>query len=360
MSKSVGVYGIGTYLPEQIRTNEWWSSEVVSQWFKRPEGKLDRPAANDEVLSEGAKLVMEAMQKYRDDPFKGARQRRVMPEGMTTSQMEVRAAEEAIERSGVDRSQIDFVLTMTTLPDYLVTPNACAVHAALGLSQACYTLQVEGGCSSFLMQLQLAAKMIGGGAARLGLLVQSSGTSRLVLPNHPHSAWFGDGATAVVVGPVRDGYGLGAATFETDGRYVNGLVCGIPGSRWWEQGRIHAYVERQDLTRELLVTHIHESQRVVRSTIASAGWERSEVDFFAAHQGFAWFREATQRHIGIERARYVDTFPWAGSLLGANIPLVLATGERDGLLKEGERVVAFGVAAGATMAAAAIRWGGRD
>lgn len=360
MNNDVGIYGIGTYLPDQIRSNDWWSPEVVAQWFKRPEGKLDRPAASDEVLSEGAKLVMEAMKKYRDDPFKGARERRVMPDGMVTSEMEVRAAEEAIERAGVDRSQIDFVLTMTTLPDYLVTPNACAVHGALGLSRNCYTLQVEGGCSAFLMQLQLAAQMIGGGASRLGLLVQSSGTSRLLLPNHPHSAWFGDGATAVVVGAVGRGFGLQAATYETDGRYVDGLVCGIPGGRWWDQGRIHAYVERQDLTRQLLVTHIHESQRVARSVITAAGWEREQVEFFAAHQGFAWFREATQGHIGITQARFVDTFPWAGSLLGANIPLVLATAERDGLLREGDRVLSFGVAAGATMAASAIRWGGRQ
>ena len=31
-SIGVGVYGIGVYLPETIRTNDWWPPEVVAKW----------------------------------------------------------------------------------------------------------------------------------------------------------------------------------------------------------------------------------------------------------------------------------------------------------------------------------------
>lgn len=357
---NVGVYGIGTYLPDEVRTNEWWPEAVRADWWRRPDGRLDRGADTiAETDSEGARIVLEMMAKYRHDPFKGARERRVMPEGMLTSQMEVAAAERAIAAAGVDRSAIDLVLDSTTLPDYWMVPNACAVHAKLGLSSRCFTLQTEGVCNAFLLQLSLAEKMIKSGQAHLALLVQSSGTSRLVRPQDPHSAWFGDGATAVVVGPVEEGYGILAERHLTWGHLAEGIVCGIPGKRWWDEGRPFAYNVRPELARELVIKMLPESRLLIHECLAQVGHRPEDVDFLACHQGFAWLREVVQAHAGLSQARSVDTFPWAGSVLGANLPLVLSVGCAEGLLGEGQLVAAFSGAAGAVNSGMVLRWGGR-
>jgi 3-oxoacyl-[acyl-carrier-protein] synthase III len=58
-----------------------------------------------------------------------------------------------------------------------------------------------------------------------------------------------------------------------------------------------------------------------------------------------------QQHLGIPRARRVDTFPWAASVAGSNLPLVLATGERAGDLRPGDLVLAFSGAVGQTIGA---------
>lgn len=355
---SVGIYGIGAYLPEEVRTNDWWAERVRESWRERSSGKLDRPADHaGELATEGGKLVLEAMERYRDDPFKGSRERRVMPDGMRTSEMEIAAARQAIERAGVPREEIDFVLATTSLPDYLMVPNACRIHDALGLPSNSFALQTEGVCNAFLMQLSLAEQMIEGGRARYGLLVQSSGTTRFMRPEDPMSAWFGDGATAVVVGEVADGYGVLGRSHQTHGRMYEGLVCGIPGKRWHDEGRPHAYIERPELSRELLVVLMNESRTLIHGALAEAGLSVDDVDFYACHQGFAWLRAMTQQLAGLTRAATLDTFPLTASILGANIPLILMLAEQDGLLEAGDVVATFGGAAGASLSSLVFRWG---
>ncbi|MCK6549047.1 hypothetical protein L6R52_24590 [Myxococcota bacterium] len=354
---NVGVLGVGAHLPAEVRTNAWWPEEIVARWRERVSGKLDRPADHAaELATEGGRLVLEAMAKLRDDPFKGSRERRVMPASMQTSEMELLAARDAIARSGVDPASIDLVLSTTSVPDYLMVPNACRTHEALGLSRRCFTLQTEGVCNAFHMQLELAESMIATRRAHVALLIQSSATTRLMSPEDPMSAWFGDGATAVVVGPVADGYGVLARVHETHGEYYEGLVCGVPGQRWYE-GAVHAYIVRPELSRRLLLETIHRSRTLIHDALAACGHRPEDVDFYAAHQGFAWLRDVTQRLAGLDRARSVDTFPSLASLLGANIPMVLTVAEREGILTPGALVTTYGGAAGSILSSFVLRWG---
>jgi 3-oxoacyl-[acyl-carrier-protein] synthase III len=356
-SENVGIYGIGVYLPEIVRTNDWWPEEIVAKWKERVTGKLDRPADHsDELATEGGRLVLEAMAELRDDPFKGSRERRIMPEGMLTSHMELAAARDAIARANVDPQQIDLVLSTTSLPDYLMVPNACRTHDALGLNKRCFALQTEGVCNAFHMQLTLAESMIKAGQARVALLIQSSGTSRLMRREDPMSAWFGDGATAVIVGRVASGYGVLGRCHEADGSYYEGLVCGIPNRRWYE-GAPYAYIVLPHLSRKLLLETLHRSRVLIHDAIKEAGLQLADIDFYAAHQGFAWLRKVTQKLAGIDHAQTLDTFPMTASILGANIPLILALAEREGLLRSGDDIATFGGAAGAILSSFVVRWG---
>jgi 3-oxoacyl-[acyl-carrier-protein] synthase III len=209
-----------------------------------------------------------------------------------------------------------------------------------------------------MQQLALAEQMIAGGAARHALLVQSAATTRYMRTEDPMSAWFGDGATAVVVGPVREGFGILGRCHETHGVYYEGLVCGIPDKRWHE-GSAHAYIVRPELSRRLLLETVERSAAVVGAALAEAGFAQKDVDFYASHQGFAWLRKVTQTLTGLDHAKTLDTFPWAGSMLGSNIPLVLSVAEHEGVLAAGDLVASFSGAAGATLASLVFRWGGR-
>ena len=358
---NVGILGIGSHLPSEIRTNDWWPEAVVARWRQRQGGSFAAPtelvADGGSALSEGARRVAAAIAAERDDPFQGVRERRVAPDGTYASDMEVAAASEAMRAAGVEAGEIDFVLSYSTVPDYLMAPNACAVHHKLGLKQSCLSLATEGACNSFLIQLALAEQLLGGGRFSRGLLVQSSMCSRLVPPEQPSSAILGDAATAVVVGRVGEGYGLLGRAHATDGTHFNALAVGVPGKRWYEEGRNVFYAADRDVARSLILNVADRAREATSAALREAGLGTDDVSFYASHQGTSWLRTVTQAHSGLDAALSVDTFPFAASVMGVNVPLVLAVASRERKLVDGDVAVVFSGGLGETWSSLVLRWG---
>jgi 3-oxoacyl-[acyl-carrier-protein] synthase-3 len=357
---NVGIYSVGTFLPEHVRTNDFWSPETVAKWSQHMGSTVDKTAVEaPEEATDAAKYILEGMSEHRGDPFRGARERRVMAPNMKTSDMEVLAARQAIARANIDPKSIDLLLTSTNLPDRLMVANAPLVHQQLGLNEKCFSLQVDAVCNGFQMQLQIAEQMIRGGSAKYALLTQSAATSRLMNTDDPLSGWFGDCATAVIVGPVADGFGVLGMSNKTDGTYMDGPNAGVPGQQWWNANEpIRMFVADRNIGRRLLVVMLQESKPLVNDCLRQAGLSVDDVNYFACHQGFAWLRRATQQVIGLKNARACDSFTWAGSVLGCNIPLVMDVGLRENQLREGDVVATFSGAPGTVLSALVLRWGG--
>ncbi|MHB8872188.1 MAG: 3-oxoacyl-ACP synthase III family protein [Myxococcaceae bacterium] len=350
----VGILGLGASLPDEVRTNAFWPRPVVERWEKK---MLGRGAEDTTGLTGGARLAVEANAKLASDPFKGSIERRVMSGKERASDLETRAAREAIERSGIDPQDINLLVGFSYCPDVLLMPNAAIVHKNLGLSKRCFTIPVDAACNSFLVQLSLAEQMIAGGQARYALLVQSSTPSRLLPMDEPHSTMFGDGATAVVVGPVGAGRGVIARAHRTDGSFGRTLVCTIPGKEWFDEGRPVLHVEDRAAAHRMFLGAADFGKEVLDACLAEAGLSPADVGFFASHQGTSWFRGVVQEYAGLTNAKSVDTYPWAGSLTGCNIPLVLHVAQREGLLRDGEVVAMYSGGTGIIYSGLLLRWG---
>jgi 3-oxoacyl-[acyl-carrier-protein] synthase-3 len=357
MTPRLGILSVGVYLPELVRRNDWWPAAVVDQWRERQARSFTRAQQEPgELTTEGAQRVVQAMLELKSDPFEGSLERRVLEPGRTAADMEIAAAEDALSRAGIDRGQIDFLLVQSTTPNFVHVSNACLIHRTLGLPARCFSLATEGMCNAFLQQLALAEGLMRGGA-RHGLLIQSSHMSPLVQQEDPFSAWFGDGSTAVVVGPAADGYGLLGQDHLTDGSIYASVVSGVPGRRWYDEGAVRVYLESAALARRMFMMIPEQAKLLMDNALARAGHSSDDVTFWACHQGTAWLPRVTQEFIGLPRARRIDTFSWAGSLTGSNIPLVLSLGEREGQLRPGDLVGLFAGAAGMTGTGMVLRWG---
>ena len=347
----VGVLGIGIFLPDEIRKNDWWPEETVEDW------RLMRTVARHEPKSESEALLRAAQDALADDPFKGAVERRVMPSSMRAIDMEIAAARDALDRAGVDKDEIGFVAVQSTIMDYAATNVACSVHAGLDLPTDCFTMTLEAACNGFQQQCTLARAMIAGGDARYGLLIQSSSLSRVLPYQMPYSAWLGDGATAVVVGPTSADRGILGASHKTEGALDNTVLVNVPGGHWYDTARPIVCTESPESVHAMLMGIPDSAKSTITQALSRAGLSPEDVDFYAAHQAFPWYRSVTQTYSGLNHARSVDTFAWAGSLAAANIPLVLATAERQGLLKPDDIVVTQTGGSGLTHASLVIRWG---
>jgi 3-oxoacyl-[acyl-carrier-protein] synthase-3 len=355
MALSVGIRGVSLYLPPIVRGNDWWPSEIVARW---KQASAERgPLPPSPVSSPGATRVLAALAEQVADPFQGAVTRHAMPDEMTVLDMAEQAGRSALARAGAVAGDIDLLLTHIVMPDVLLGNPATQVHHRLGLPRRCFAMETTAAAHSFLMQLTLAEAMITAGQARLALLVQAAGATRAVEIDDPISPLFGDGATAVVVGPVSAGRGIRACAHHTDGRYPNTLVASVRGGTWADPGRGVIHVADPLAMRDVFLETAEVLRESIQAVMASAGLAARDVGFFALYQGTPWMRRVVQDYAGLQHARAIDTFPRTGYLFSAIVPANLALAEQAGLLADDDLVLATGGGTGMTFGSLALRWG---
>jgi 3-oxoacyl-[acyl-carrier-protein] synthase III len=356
--QAIGVLSVGVYLPEETRKNDWWPSSAVETWPQRMASVLRH--TEDQMpfpMTEGVKQAIDSLRSVSGDPFLGVRERRVMPDGMLPHEMEIRAAEDCLGRAAIDRHEIGIVMVHSMVPSFHTFNGAAPVHHALGLSKNCFVTGVDSVCNSFITQLELASALLQTGRARYALLVQSSAVSRIADTNDWYSAFLGDGATAVLVGPVAEGRGyLGSAHRVSSENHMGILTTGEKGS-WWQEGRCVAKLPDKEAAKRTLFQTQDLGKEVILDTLETLGLSSADVDFYASHQAAGNLRRQTQELAGMTRAKFIDTLPWAGTLSSANIPLQLACASRDNILRSGDLVAMFSMGAGSVVSAAVMRWG---
>jgi len=349
----VGILGIGLFLPETVRTNDHWPAELVASW-------ADAPVEDNPVASARHGAVWRAVQALRDDPFGGARTRRIVDPEMSASMMEAEVGRRALASAGVDASAIDLVLVSSWMPTLIGTNDACTAHELIGLPTECLTLTTESSFNGFQHQVSLAQAMIRAGQARHALLIQSTTISRCLPYDKPYSPWFGDGASAVVLGPTGPEAALLSAAHRTIGIVQGALLTGVPDRApkdWYQSGPQLLHVAQPELSIEILDRMAECARESTAKALADAGFEARDVDFYASHQPTPWFRPVTQTAAGLDHAATGDTFELLGSLGASNIPAALYYGAEQGRLKPGDLVASHAGGAGGTWGSMVFRWG---
>jgi 3-oxoacyl-[acyl-carrier-protein] synthase III len=349
---AVGILGIGVHLPSEVRRNDWWPPEIVAGWAAmRPD--LPPPI----IETEGQRRIVAALRAQRADPFRGAVERHVVSDGEALLDLEVAAAEQALARSGVPRDHIDLLLTHSVVPEFWMGNPACPLHDRLGLPIQCFAMHVDASAYSFSMQLAIAEAMITAGRAHYALLTQGCVSTPLVDMTDPWSPVFGDGATAVVVGPVRGERGILAAVHFADGRTPKTVIASVPGKAWWDEGRAYIHVADEDQMRTVFLSTADACKRSVDAAVAKAGVRLDQIGVLAAHEGTPWLRQVVREYVGLDHARSVDSFSTTGYIASALIPANLRLAQDQGILGDDDLVVLTGGGTGMTYGATVIRWG---
>jgi 3-oxoacyl-[acyl-carrier-protein] synthase-3 len=135
------------------------------------------------------------------------------------------------------------------------------------------------------------------------------------------------------------------------------MVFGVPGKRWYDDGRVVCYLEDRAMAQAIILGSVDRCRDVVTEALAKIGKKPSDVDFYAGHQGGPWLRRVTQKFTGMDNARYLDTFKTFGNLGAANIPLMLSMASKEGLLHDGDLVASFSAGTGQIYSSIVLRWG---
>ncbi|MBW2257299.1 MAG: hypothetical protein JRI25_22260, partial [Deltaproteobacteria bacterium] len=228
----IGLVGLGVYLPETVRTNDWWPEDWRREHADRLQG--DVIGSVEEAVSrrsaEVDAVVLRHAYPYRTDLYRGSRERRVIAEDMGAFEMEAAACKAALGAANVDPEQVDLLLGHSTVRDYVASSNHGLVANRVGLRHAVTAFEVCAGCVSFFFQLRVAARQIEAGESEVALTYVSSAISRITDFTRPASVVIGDGAVAGVVARVEPGFGYIAQHSMTRGD-LHGAIQAVPRSR---------------------------------------------------------------------------------------------------------------------------------
>ncbi|HUA07207.1 MAG TPA: beta-ketoacyl-ACP synthase III [Solirubrobacteraceae bacterium] len=279
----------------------------------------------------------------------GIRARPVAAPDERLSDFAARAGREALARAGVDPSDVDLVLVATLTQDELM-PNAAPVVAHEVGAHRAGAIDLGAACTGFLSGLSLGAAQIETGRAECVLLIGADFTTRIVDWDDKRTApLFGDGAGAVVLGPVAGGLGA-----------IGPIVLGADGS-----GAPAIQIPHSDrkLRMDGPEVYRHAVARMGEATLAAiegAGLTLEDIDLFVYHQANGRILRALAEKLHLPSERVVDCIENLGNSSAATLPLGLVAAEHDGLLKPGARVLLSAFGAGFTWGAGVIEWGGSD
>lgn len=249
------------------------------------------------------------------------------------------------------------IIVATSTPDQPQPSTAALLHRLLGIAPvAAWDLNAV--CAGGLVGLVSGAahaQMTGG-----RVLVVAADRYSGILDRHdyPTVSLFGDGAGAVLLGPVPDGYGLRAHAIETDGTGA-GLV-GVTGG-----GTLHpltaesiaAGEDRFRMDGRGVRTWVMERlPRVVRTAAERAGIELDAVSRLVAHQANPVMLDEIGAALGIEPESIEKTAPEWGNSGAASLLATLANAHVARPFARGDQIMLAAVGGGMTAAAAVITW----
>lgn len=139
-----------------------------------------------------------AEQMHKFEKMVGVKERHVAPDGMTTSDLACRAAEELQDYWSSDT--VDAIIFVSQTPDYCLPATACVLHKRMGVKKSCIALDVNLGCSGFVYGIYIASLLINGESVRRVALLGGDTMSRPVwLGDSSATPLFGDGGFAVIL-----------------------------------------------------------------------------------------------------------------------------------------------------------------
>ena len=278
----------------------------------------------------------------------GIHERRAAAPGERLSDIAARAGAAALERAGVEGSELDLVLVGTTTQDEITPNTAPLVAHALDAPRAA-AMDVGAACTAFVSALSLAAGQIEAGRARTALVIGIDVLRRFLdLDDKRTAGLFGDGGGAVVLTAGEGPGGVGPIALHSDGSF----------------GRaIHATREESKIRMDGLETFKNAVRRLVEVTeeaLEAAGVEAEDIDLFVYHQANARILHAVGEALSLPPERVVHEIADYGNTSAGTIPIALARAAESGRLHDGSRVLLGAFGAGFVWGAGVVEWGAPD
>ena len=240
----------------------------------------------------------------------------------------------------------------------LFPSTACLVQHNLNAGKAA-AYDLSAGCSGFMYSIATASQFIKTGLYKYVLVIGAETLSRLMdFTDRNTCVLFGDGAGAVVLGEVPEGYGILGVHLGSDGGGgpLLSLPAGgtrIPASEESVKNRLH-YIHMEG--NEVFKFAVKIMGEAAFRALEQAGMQATDVDWLIPHQANIRIIQSAAKRLKMPMEKVVVNVDRHGNTSSASIPIALEEAIHDGRIKSGQTVVMVGFGAGLTWASTVIRW----
>ena len=280
----------------------------------------------------------------------GIRARHFAAPEVTSSDLGLEAARNALQAAGLAPTDIDLIIVATSTPDMVFPSVACILQNKLG-ANGCPAFDVQAVCSGFVYALAVADAMIQTGAASRALVIGAEVFSRILdFSDRTTCVLFGDGAGAVVL-EASETPGILASDLHADGKHVD-ILC-VPGNVSGGQVLGDPLLKMDGQAVFKLAVGVLE--KAAHATLAKAGLTEADIDWLIPHQANIRIMQSTARKLKMSMDKVVVTVDQHGNTSAASIPLALDHAVRSGQVKKGETLLLEGVGGGFTWGAVLLK-----
>ncbi|ANW96896.1 3-oxoacyl-ACP synthase [Wenyingzhuangia fucanilytica] len=323
---NAAITAVGKYVPDYILTNKELEKIVET---------------NDEWITSRTGIKERRILKDKDKP---------------TSYLAIKAAEDLIQKKGLDPKEIDLVLVGTATPDMNVASTAVYVATQIGAVNA-FGYDLQAACSSFLYAMSTAAAYIESGRYKKVLIIGADKMSSIIdYEDRTTCIIFGDGAGAALFEPNTEGLGLQDEYLRSDGigREFLKMEAGgslNPASHETVDNKQH-YIRQEGRT--VFKYAVSNMADAAVKVLERNNLTNDDVDWLAAHQANTRIIEATAKRIELDKDKVMMNIQNYGNTTSGTLPLLLADYEKQ--LKKGDNVIFAAFGGGFTWGATYLKW----
>ena len=288
----------------------------------------------------------------------GINQRYAMRQGESLAEIATAASRIALERAGLNASDLDAIIVGTVSSEYAFPSFACQIQHQLGISSI-PAFDVAAACSGFIYAISVADSQMRAGDFKRVLVVGADALSTMVdWKDRRTAVLFGDGAGAVVMVTEPGSRGVLSSLLRSSGEHWNLLSVRATGVRSTIDSEVRRCADDaiQMKGPELFKIAVKSMEEVSRLVAERAGVKLDEIDLFVPHQANMRIISAVADRLGMSQEKVFTNIDRFGNTSAASVPIALDEAIEQGRIHDNSIVMLNACGGGLTWGANLIRW----
>ena len=325
--QSIGIKGIGYYVPENVFTNFDFEKiiDTSDEWIRTRTGIVERRFASKD---------------------------------QATSDLACEAALKAIKNAKINKEDVDMIILATTTPDYIAQGASCIVQYKLGLKNIpCF--DVNAACTGFIYSLSVAYALVNSKLYKNILVIGAETLTRIIdIKNRNTAVLFGDGAAAAIVGEVEEGYGILGFSIGAEGE--DDMILKVPAGGSKKPNDEETVKNRENFVvmkgQEVFKFAVRVLPKVTLEALKKAKLNVQDLSMIFPHQANLRIIESAAKRMKFPLEKFYMNLSRYGNTSSASVGIALGEAIEKGLIKKGDNIALTGFGGGLTYGSVIIKW----